>query len=704
METHRPTNSEDDDAQEENVHQPTLIATHISDGDVLLETDTRHVAMEEANGCRPAYEFIQTGSILNGENKVYTFKCADANCNLRRYVTCSIPSTKSKQTTSKESLPDVPPYKVIQWGQHDEAHAAVHRARYPFSEEQRTFMEKRYNASDVTPKMLKRTLVRANLLRGCPQRTLSSWLFRRRKQDESHKQRESISDVSSFVAKMKKETRWKGKNEHRPLLLPLPDGSRHVQTGSDVTVIRGTQPRRTDAGEPFSFIIPMSTPRLLRRRAESRGEKYRVLNEDCFKTVLEKGFIVDEVDSEGFAMIDGVHSLIKGDGVILNLGTVSKRGKFHRIAIAIASGETGESVQLFLHAVDLAEAKLFKEPCPTKWLLSDCGGAMLKGTGDYADAVKEAGGDPVKCGVCYTHFAQDTIPKMTKYAKGKNFMKSVKRDVTRMAQFPPTLFKKVYSLVARTWKRKKETKFEKAFTKEHVEHPRKNGWSVGYFAFGLPSSTNVEELDHKNDLKKTLLETLRGAYNPEGGDVQQRVRLPAGLIQVITLFWAEILTIWSEEADDPEQELTLTNADHREAKNMAFDPNFIQVSENVFCSRQLTDGGALEIITQAQAKTVAGMYVKDTWRINQAKKVMTIRFSSPTFCFPCRFCALNDWCTHQNAARVVLNLPPLGKVSGTDLIPVGRKRRGATKRKNRPRFYGEKQRVWAARPRKKRPR
>ena len=58
-------------------------------------------------------------------------------------------------------------------------------------------------------------------------------------------------------------------------------------------------------------------------------------------------------------MFDGIMKVTHSGGVLLNAGVASRNGHYHCFATAACSGETGEAVSAFMHALDAACFELF---------------------------------------------------------------------------------------------------------------------------------------------------------------------------------------------------------------------------------------------------------------------------------------------------------------------------------------------------------
>jgi hypothetical protein len=165
---------------------------------------------------------------------------------------------------------------------------------------------------------------------------------------------------------------------------------------------------------------------------DSRHETYAVLNEMELDSVRDRGFLMDEVASEGFSWMDGIFKLLKRKGVILNVGSVTKNGHFRRSGLALVSGETSVAVGLFESAIELGAEALFPEE-PTSVGLH------------LSDSAIRAGLEPVAIegatlASCYTHLVQDTVPKMGSLAVNRKFLRTALFDIRMLALFPGRLF------------------------------------------------------------------------------------------------------------------------------------------------------------------------------------------------------------------------------------------------------------------------
>lgn len=349
------------------------------DGVVLLEDACLDDCQELALGCRPKHEFLFRKSMTRDLRWVSEYACTSAECRVRRYIVGAPKANKSAKGAK---------FTVFESDKHRDSHKPLARKQYPYNRAQKEFMESEYTRDgSVTASALYDAMEDKGLLRGITVRMLGGWLKRRRKADPGRNPLpQYLADVKSAVQRFKRESDWAAKDPERQLLLPLPPEQDYVITGKDV---KGEKAPTTRDGTKFNFVVPMSTPAMLRRLVEGREQHFKQLDERSFLDVLRKGFTVKRVDSCGFAGIDGILKCIRGASILV-LEVPTKNGHSRRCAYAVASGETSDHVELFLQSVHLAVKRLFKgEDGRFLWLMGDMGPGIVKGAQGYADWMYE---------------------------------------------------------------------------------------------------------------------------------------------------------------------------------------------------------------------------------------------------------------------------------------------------------------------------
>lgn len=133
----------------------------------------------------------------------------------------------------------------------------------------------------------------------------------------------------------------------------------------------------------MSYRYVMTTKHLLRNRIRARERKRMKITD----VTLKKGAVLKEVANLGLSHTDGVHSVLNGDPVVMNVGTSTPDGRYRLIAIAVASGETHGVVKGILDAIDAGVREHFPSETGTaEWHMSDDGSAMKTGIEAHMDA------------------------------------------------------------------------------------------------------------------------------------------------------------------------------------------------------------------------------------------------------------------------------------------------------------------------------
>jgi hypothetical protein len=154
-------------------------------------------------------------------------------------------------------------------------------------------------------------------------------------------------------------------------------------------------------------------------------------------------------------MIDGVFQLSKGStGVVLPIGTVSKHGRWHRIAYAVASGETKWTTTTALSAVEQALQNLFPDELKkSRYFITDLG-SVYDGVQEHIERASEADDQiELEHGACSVHLLKNNLPNLLqKHVVNWENSGLLYRDVKRLRLFPRATFARAVEAVLSHWR------------------------------------------------------------------------------------------------------------------------------------------------------------------------------------------------------------------------------------------------------------
>lgn len=112
-------------------------------------------ALEHCRGCRPDFEFSSFRQRKRGTTLENTLRCIHETCPVERYI---IHNSACRKSVKKQ-------YVVYEVGSHGE-HPVTTRSHYPYTNEQRVYMEDQYEADNtITASKLRGKMIEAKLLR-----------------------------------------------------------------------------------------------------------------------------------------------------------------------------------------------------------------------------------------------------------------------------------------------------------------------------------------------------------------------------------------------------------------------------------------------------------------------------------------------------------------------------------------------------------
>ena len=115
-----------------------------------------------------------------------------------------------------------------------------------------------------------------------------------------------------------------------PLLLEIP-GRSCVITGNQLPPDDRKTAVKTRSGTPVSYTFVFATRKTLLTRNYSEKETYKKL----VSVTLEEGAEMGTVDSLGLSVVDGIHKILQGSGVVLMFVSLSVNGHFRITAAAV---------------------------------------------------------------------------------------------------------------------------------------------------------------------------------------------------------------------------------------------------------------------------------------------------------------------------------------------------------------------------------
>jgi hypothetical protein len=155
--------------------------------------------------------------------------------------------------------------------------------------------------------------------------------------------------------------------------------------------------------------------------------------------------------------------------------------------------------------------------------------------------------------------------------------------------------------------------------------------------------------------------------------------------------FSSVLHDLSNENGAFEQYPDISPSDERAAAHLVRDPCFVALSDNVYIIRQKTKTGQLyRVSKKSAAEAIHILTKKAKWTYADVKRVTSIRFITPTSCFPCPLFGAKMFCYHQLAVRNTLGLESLGRPP-PDIISA-QNRRGRPRDVKKSEFTSDRQR------------
>ena len=659
---------------------------------VLVRNGLTNVqAIEAAIGCRPDHEFvsIRGNHTIKGHPKpVRLYKCTHKECLVERHIR----RTQAPTANNSSGAPLVL-HEVVQLGTHK--HKPITRAQYYWSEDQLKHLSgimASTEGSHATPSTLFRSLAAVELMRGTNKKLIRGWLKRYRTKKKLPVIDTTIHTVQTVISEIKRKSLSLDEltcdQVNVPFILPLyntQEGglSDYLVTGNAVP---GAEPQVTKYGTKFAYCIPMTTRKLLGNMQTCKTVD--IYNVD--KISIQNGAQLTKRTNKGLAMLDGTHKAVRGNGCILVYSTNTRNGHFRGIAWAMVSSETNENILAFKRAVDAAYHKIFgkgltvgdslgrvKDAPPTVgWLMTDSGSGMVKAVDQLPLVDGRAS--------CFVHLIQDKMPTKKSLLTNRGNYKKIRHMITRIRGLPPPWFDRAWTAVHAHWCDEGEVKFMRWLKTEHVV--KNGGWMTGKFGLGLPSHNNALERNNRslNDLIRH--ELRKGDPN---------ARLPASVETVTRAMFSSVLYHLSNENGAFERYPELSPSDERAAAHLAKDPLFVALTHNVYIIRQKTMTGPLHRVSKQMASAAVQILSKQTeWSYEEVKRVTSVRFVTPTSCFPCAAFGAKMFCYHQIAVRNTLGLESLARPTA-DIISA-QNRRGRPRDVKKSEFTNERLRRLAA--------
>ena len=695
---------------------------------VLIASPDLDYVKEQARGCRPGHEFmlLRTRKGDRGDRGLprgivqrIEYVCMHADCPVTRSVITktapadkeqaqaqvqaqardppqvqvrrsarnkskskSKPAVKHKKTKSSSkasappaSAPDLPPstvpsseqshetvHTLLEEGEHIDDHDPVYRGKYSWSAKQRTSMEKFVRQKPrITAKELYAEMKRAKCLDGCEHNHVVNWLKTARK-PTCEEPDLRVTQLRALVEELKAATDKRQRDdEHAPMLLEIPD-RQHLLVGDEIPVGDRTSVK-TAAGTPISYTFPMSTRKLLNTSTESTEVTYKRFVE----VTLKDGAIMKEVESLGLTTIDGNFKVVRGNRPLISFGSTTISGHHRKKAIAVASSESALCVDGALDAVQS------EEQVPTDWMSSDAGLGMVGGL----QRQKERVGNEEPQVSCSVHLTEDDMPKHKHKLVDRLNYDKFRGHVASCKQFAPPTHRVAVDAMLQEWRARGEDDFAGWFFENHVKI--NSGWGDGALALGVPTHQNAIERDHRN-VNKDVGAALR--------EVNPTARLPAPLIDVIRALFYKCIPKWSKEQELFETFTETSAGDRIQAIQFKADSNLLELSDGVYCFKQITETGPLHKVTKKEALKVMKLHKKKKWTWSDFKLASSVHFVTPEACYPCHIWAGRQVCYHQLAVRSLTGAGDLPQDDDDDTIRAPDNRRGRPKRK-RARFTSE---------------
>jgi hypothetical protein len=178
---------------------------------------------------------------------------------------------------------------------------------------------------------LRREMRAAKLHRLCPNETITGWIRRRRLKGSfsQNDYQPLITELVSLIRRLSdfhRRVLFDPVDDYQTIWLPV-DNNEYIQFGEHV---EGSA--TSIQGRKVSFTIPISNHYYLRQIKSTCEVTTRTLDLEFLKDLATTGPRLKEIEKLGFLMLDGVLSLIAGNAVVLQVGTVIKVVFDHKVA------------------------------------------------------------------------------------------------------------------------------------------------------------------------------------------------------------------------------------------------------------------------------------------------------------------------------------------------------------------------------------
>jgi hypothetical protein len=617
-------------------------------GEEIGRAEDLDEARELAVGCRPKHEFYQERTRLKNKCKVFHYGCCQSECECSRFI------TKAKSG-----------FLVFEKGKHIENHPPSERTWYPLSRAQIAFMkEKVMETPKICTSELRREMRAAKLHRLCPNETIRGWIKRRRLKG-SFRQNDYqplITELVSLIRRLSdfhRRVLFDPVDDYQTIWLPV-DNNEYIQFGEHV---EGSA--ATIQGRKVSFTIPISNHYYLGQIKSTCEVTTRTLDLESLKDLATTGPRLKEIENLGFLMMDGVHALISGKAVVLQVGTVIN-GIWRPLGFSVCSGETGYHGKKTVEAFQTASLIVHGPDYHLNWQKSDAGTGICK-------ALKRSAGKDNAASACSAHLIMDSLPKKRGLFAEKKHRSWFKADVVRMKKFPPFLARRFFQGMVQKYEALGEGRIIKYFRDHHVD--KNLGWTSYRFAHGYPSHINHNESANFRGLEKPVLRAAR--------QERKEARLPIPLTTCIRLLTEKVMPQMALDEAATAAEFAgrffaaPSARDRKLAGLLAMHPNLVDIGNGVHVSRQFSKDGDLARITAKQAREHANLFLKKEWSPLDIKLVGSIRFTTTEFCWPCDVQGEKLFCVCQLAVRIREGAGPLpGEVMEADRLAKRSAKRG----------------------------
>jgi hypothetical protein len=466
-----------------------------------------------------------------------------------------------------------------------------------------------------------------------------------------------VREIKLVIERLKEQTDWSGTDPHRVLLMPLAkERSKYFLQGAEV---REDNPQRTSHGNTFSLCIPIATPEMLLSRLLARKAPLRVIDHTKLGAIDKYGVRTKTLENLGLTSCDGVHNLFHGKFVVLVFGTMTN-GRNEVSGLSVVSGETNHQIAKSVRALNAGAVRLHGEGARHHWHFGDAGPAMAKAFYKLAKTF----------GSCAVHLTEDSMNRLSSHLKSMR-ISSAKAEIRLMKAFPHELRDKCWTALKSGWLAQGEKKFALIFEKHHIK--KCNNWMCGVFGIGTRPDTQGLESLNRHKVKKLLLAALRIE--------KPLARYPCGFIPIMKALIESVLPEISNTARANRGKVPAARqdspADVHEALALVNSGMIVSMGAGVYACRQLYERGDLGILSKRTALKAAALYKKKKWSYEDFQLVSTVKFFTPSNCYPCAIWGATSKCYHSKAARILEGLSDdETKGVGEMVINKNRRRRG----------------------------